>query len=168
MLKRAVPLLNTTRHQRINSYILCDRGDSGKATLCAKRGAQGKPVISDRDVKVCQILRERGDELTYQTGQLQVQITVDGFVREKKSSIPLPRCVGADKTFKKKPWETLNKLFKGDRVGQVGITFGRSKAEMAKCMLMWSRRPLFDNTGAALGDADYDEALKRVALPFRK
>ena len=101
------------------------------------RPRKGKAVISDRDVKICQLLRERGNQLIYQAGRLQVQMTADGSVREKKSSIPLPRCVSADKTFKKKPWETLNKLFKGDRVGQVGITFGRSKAEMAKCMLMF-------------------------------
>ena len=149
-----------------NSFVLCDRGDDGKAMVCAKRSANGKPHISDRDIKVCQLMRMRGDKLTYHTGQLVVQIIADGFVSEKKAHIPLPRCVGADKSFKKKQWEALNKQFKGDRAGNPGITFGMSKAEVNKSMLRWSRLPMFDNAGASLAHVDEDEAWEKVALQF--
>lgn len=158
----------------------------GQALVSAKRranaigGTKGMAFLSEKAVKVCHVLRSRGDELTYKCGADTVGITLDGIDPEKRGRDPLPRCVGADASLGNQAmglagnwgWKRLNDSYRGDRKSE-SLVFCTSTTpnELAAIWMNYFRRPLFDNTGAKFDigwDAPLPTMLEAVARPFVK
>ena len=158
----------------------------GQALVSAKRranaigGTKGMAFLSEKAVKVCHVLRSRGDELTFKCGADTVGITLDGIDPEKGGRDPLPRCVGADASLGNQAmglagnwgWKRLNDSYRGDRKSE-SLIFCTSTTpnELAAIWMNHFRRPLFDNTGAKFDigwNAPLPTMLEAVASPFVK
>lgn len=130
---------------------------------------KGAPYFAEKLVKVFQILRWRGDEVTFTCQHGRVTVVVDGVTRSNEGEPRfVPRLVGADELLKD-DWTFLNQRLMEKMPKQwYLVSSDLTEEERQDIVDSHYKYPLFDNRGNAVDKRQNIAELHRmVALPFR-
>ena len=130
----------------------------------------GAPYFTEKLVKVFQILRRRGDDITFTCKYGRVTVVVDGITRSNEGEPRfVPRLVGADDGLLKDEWTELNQRLMEKMPKQLYLVRADlTEEERQDIVDSHYKYPLFDNRGNAVDKRqNIDELHRIVVLPFR-